>query len=699
MDTNIINITEDPVIVLTIEDEVNDKIELTINEDNVEILEIFSQGLQSSVTSITADYNTMSGNIELLEGTGITLESQTFPNRITINATASGSVVAPSSPSQEEFDDDGVLLKSYDGDTPISSDWRLIESAETQQLIYQNYTRLEIDDPLEWINIQYIGSSITDNFIIDKPQGGLFYKSPSGTMYDLVRISPALKGGIIGNASDGLTLVTKDDFKIGYPTHENLINFNKYSTNSQTRTGKIFDVTRRTHMNFVHYNIKFELSGVIPVNTVVRISINSIENGIEFTLVENVTVKDYIRAYNNPSLFPSLLCHIGINEFNFVSPRPIPKGALIKVVYNFTNDVTITGGIYNSPDVEIDNTFVPYSIFGGLACEFDTGVTQEWAQENIFDSQLSVLKKKDETGSYFTALRWDATGGILIGDNNSGDKQTWAQTNTMGLGVSYDGDDYSEIFGTNTTDITGKVFTLSNFATNTNIKLDEFNINIIYAPNDTQMKLMIHDVEQDTHFWKNGKDDDAFAYSVDLNCWNVISGINNYSLSKVKSNTYLEGGKLYNFEISFSKEVTIRGNESMPYVTLLGKEDIWETAVAYPDWEAKTYAVGDLVSISGKLYRCILSGAQITDFQTNLTVGRWESLKDVLNDISGIDDKELVVNYGVDAGSLTDVYSSSSSQLDGSSINDANTDNYYIMNGGNLDKSADFIFQVDGGVW
>ena len=66
--------------------------------------------------------------------------------------------------------------------------------------------------------------------------------------------------------------------------------------------------------------------------------------------------------------------------------------------------------------------------------------------------------------------------------------------------------------------------------------------------------------------------------------------------------------------------------------------------------------------------------------------------------LSGDDSKELVSSLGVSGGSLTDVYGDSS-VLDGSSINDTNIDNLYIMNGGNLDKSADFIFDIDGGTW
>jgi len=67
-----------------------------------------------------------------------------------------------------------------------------------------------------------------------------------------------------------------------------------------------------------------------------------------------------------------------------------------------------------------------------------------------------------------------------------------------------------------------------------------------------------------------------------------------------------------------------------------------------------------------------------------------------IGESSSDDSKDLVVNYGVSGGAITDVYSSDSSSLNGGLLSEDNSE-FYIINGGTLDN--DFNFQLDGGTF
>ena len=97
------------------------------------------------------------------------------------------------SPVSEADFNTGVLLKSYKT-TPVQYDWRLVENTTNHKLDYEIYDMAATDQPLTWNFVSQIGSLTTDDFIINKSSGGLFFQSPyDNKRYDLTRITSDLK--------------------------------------------------------------------------------------------------------------------------------------------------------------------------------------------------------------------------------------------------------------------------------------------------------------------------------------------------------------------------------------------------------------------------------------------------------------------------------------------------------------------------
>ena len=201
-----------------------------------------------------------------------------------------------------------------------------------------------------------------------------------------------------------------------------------------------------------------------------------------------------------------------------------------------------------------------------------------------------------------------------------------------------------------------------------------------------------------TRLYRDVEDFDHCFYDEGFssNVYNPINTEINFNMRQDVG--YSEGMNLivvHESEAPFSLKMNAAGTH--PWVAIDRWLEHHEYIPHWNTWEAKNWNVSEAIVQGGVLYICQVTGEQTVSFDNNLS--KWKKLEDVLSEIGGNTDKELESGLGVDAGSLTDVYSSSSSQLDGSSINDTNIDNLYIMNGGNLDKSADFIFDIDGGTW
>jgi len=199
-----------------------------------------------------------------------------------------------------------------------------------------------------------------------------------------------------------------------------------------------------------------------------------------------------------------------------------------------------------------------------------------------------------------------------------------------------------------------------------------------------------------TRLYRNVEDYDHCFYDEGFssNVYNPINTEINFNMRQDVG--YSEGMNLivvHESEAPFSLKMNAAGTH--PWIAIDRWLEHHEYIPHWHTWAEKNWNVNEAIVQDGVLYICQDSGEQTIDFQTNLTAGKWKKLEDVL---SGDDSKELVSSLGVSGGSLTDVYGDSS-VLDGSSINDTNIDNLYIMNGGNLDKSADFIFDIDGGTW
>jgi len=535
--------------------------------------------------------------------------------------------------SKEEFDS-GILLKSYIGDTPSMYDWRLTDIAGL--LSYYQYQRIgEVD---QWVLISNIGSLSTDKFIVWDATGGIFYKSEKSLtkVNDWLRPSSSLKGLIVSNIGGDLSLVSDGELIKISPFHDTEISFNFFNLDSIIVESNEFTSLRKTQFNYIHNSISFELFEEPPADTLcyVAFKIYDMESNIYVPIIENIEFSKYENISSNPSLKPSLIVHTGLNTCVFSAPRPIKEGRIIQLYFKFTNPVKIKGGYYNQPNVEVDNTFIPKFTSTGKIFDREAITSEEWTRQNVFNDILASLKIKDSEGSFRSIAEWDANGGFLFGNNNSLGNQLWLQTDKdLGVGVSYNGDVFSQTSGTDVEDITGTIFTITNFSPTKNMKFEILKLNVVTAPAGTQMRLMIHDVASDVHFWKNGVYDHAFAYSVDKNVWQVTTGLQEYDLREVVGASYIVKGDLYNLEITFSNTVKLRGNNNIPYAILSGKEDIYENAVAYSYWEKdKSYFTGDIISKLGKLYICQVDGIQTGTFASNIS--KWNTLRDVVSNIA-----------------------------------------------------------------
>ena len=476
--------------------------------------------------------------------------------------------------SEAEFNT-GVLLKSYKT-TPVQYDWRLVENTTNHKLDYEIYDMAATDQPLTWNFVSQIGSLTTDDFIINKSSGGLFFQSPyDNKRYDLTRITSDLKGLILGNMDGNIALAGNKSARLVTPFSNTAVTYIPPNDNNTFREYDEMHYDRRTTINFVNETFSFELEEEPPTNTICRVAIELLlEDGSSYMLVENVSLSGYIGALNNPSANTSLLCHSGLNTVTFTSPRPILSNVSTKVQFNFSNPVKLKGHIGGT------NVFIPYIELGGKIFNYETLATQEWSTKEIFNDQLAILRKKDDDGKYFAALRWSGDDDLLVGDNNSNNKRIWLQTTSDGVGVSYDGDDYFDTAGNSTSNISGESFAISGYRPSKNIRLDNIKVENVTSVAGTQVKLRIINETTGVRHWENGEDSDAFKFSIDKNCWSLATtaGEQTFNLRETVGSVYMSKDYTYRFELSFSKSATLVGvlGTKIPKIILLAKEDIWE---------------------------------------------------------------------------------------------------------------------------
>jgi len=200
--------------------------------------------------------------------------------------------------------------------------------------------------------------------------------------------------------------------------------------------------------------------------------------------------------------------------------------------------------------------------------------------------------------------------------------------------------------------------------------------------------------------YRNIEDRDHLFYDETFN-YSTFSPANAEISINVKQDvSYIKGINIiavYESEEPFSFKTNVDG--TIPWIAMDQWLEHHEYIPSWDTWEEKTWNTNEAIVKNGILYICQESGSQTGTFDSNISAGKWKSLEDVLSGIgesSSDDSKDLVVNYGVSGGAITDVYSSDSSSLNGGLLSEDNSE-FYIINGGTLDN--DFNFQLDGGTF